>query len=101
MKRAGDFGWFILLGSDEMPHFELGILDVHHETIPPQLALSTAGVVLTFVVDDVRAHHGRALAMGADIVQEPTALPYGQTRLLLRDPAGTAVDISSPTAGLA
>ena len=51
---------------------------------------------MTFVVDDVEAMYRQATAINAEIIQEPTDLPYGQRRLMLRDPAGTAVDISSP-----
>jgi len=96
MKRAGDFGWFIVLSHDDMPGFEMGVLKLDHETIPLGVSSRPAGVVLTFVVDDVEATYQRATAMEAEIIQVPTDLPYGQRRLMLRDPAGTAVDVSSP-----
>ena len=96
MKRTGDFGWFILMSHDEMPGFEIGILDRLHETIPPGVVPSHGGTVLTFVVPDLEAVVAKAGARNAEIVQEPTDLPYGQRRLMLRDPAGCAVDISSP-----
>ena len=97
MKREGDFGWFIVLSHDDMPGFELGVLAQGHETLPAEISGRPAGAILTFVVDDVEAMYRRATAMKAEIIQEPTDLPYGQRRLMLRDPAGTAVDISSPT----
>lgn len=97
LSRTGDFGWFVLLGYDEKPDFALGVLAADHETVPESLAVDQGGMVLTFVVDDVHRIHERALAMQADILEPPKALSYGQTRLLLRDPAGCAVDISSPT----
>lgn len=96
MKRTGDFGWFILLSHDGLPGFELGVLQHDHETIPPDVSSRPAGAILTFVLDDVEAVHRQAIAMGTTIVQEPTDLPYGQRRLMLRDPAGTVVDVSSP-----
>jgi predicted enzyme related to lactoylglutathione lyase len=96
MKRAGDFGWFIVLSHDDMPGFEMGVLKQDHETIPPEVSSRPAGAILTFVVDDVEAMYRQATAMKADIIQEPTDLPYGQRRLMLRDPAGTVVDVSSP-----
>lgn len=98
MTRSGDFGWFVLLGSDTLPGWELGILDMSHDSVPSHLAARPAGMILTFVVDDVETLHNTAVEMGAEILQEPTVLPYGQTRLLLRDPTGSVVDISSPTA---
>ncbi len=97
LKRTGDFGWFCLLGSDAMPTYELGVLDRTHETVPTLGASAPAGVILTFVIGDVQAAFAKAKEMQAEIVEPPKALPYGQTRLLLRDPAGTLVDISAPT----
>lgn len=96
MKRIGDFGWFTILSHDDMPGFELGVLDQSHETIPAGLAASPSGIVLTFVVGSVEAVYSQAIAMNADVVEGPTNLRYGQRRLMLRDPAGTAVDVSSP-----
>lgn len=96
MTRAGDFGWFIILTHANLPEFELGILDRTHETIPDGVALNPSGTILTFVVDDVEVVHRRATELRAEILQAPTDLPYGQRRLMLRDPAGTAVDVSSP-----
>ena len=97
MTRSGDFGWFILLGHENMPGFEFGILDEKHETIPAGIGMRPAGgSIITFVVEDLEPVYEKARAMKADIVQEPTDLPYGQRRLMLRDPAGTIIDVSSP-----
>lgn len=97
MTRHGDFGWFVILTHPDMPGFELGLLDRTHGTVPAEIAAAPRGVVLTFVVDDVAAVHARAAEIGAEILQPPTDLPYGQRRLLLSDPDGTPVDVSSPT----
>ncbi|MDF3415453.1 glyoxalase [Sulfitobacter sp. M57] len=96
MKRAGDFGWFIVLSHDEMPTFEMGVLDRDHETVPDGFSSGSTGNILTFVVNDLEEVHARAVSMQTDIIQEPTDLPYGQRRLMLRDPSGSVVDISSP-----
>lgn len=96
MKRAGDFGWFIVLSHDDMPEFEMGVLDKDHDTIPNGLSSSPAGCILTFVVDDLEEVHAKAISMQTEILQKPTDLPYGQRRLMLRDPAGSLVDVSSP-----
>ena len=96
LRRAGDFGWFVILSHEDMPGFELGILDRNHDTIPKGVSRTPAGVIATFVVSDVAAVHDKAIAMKAEIVEGPTDLPYGQRRLMLRDPAGTAVDVSAP-----
>ncbi|MEM9582198.1 MAG: VOC family protein [Pseudomonadota bacterium] len=97
MKRIGDFGWFIILSHVEMPAYEIGILDRDHETIPIDMPSTPGGYIMTFVVDDVEKAHVQAIAMRAEIIEEPTELAYGQRRLLLRDPAGSIVDVSAPT----
>ena len=96
MKRTGDFGWFVILSHNDMPGFELGVLDRSHETIPAGVTAAPSGIVLTFVVASVEDVYSHATAMNSEVIEEPTDLPYGQRRLMLRDPAGTAVDISSP-----
>ncbi|MEM9970122.1 MAG: VOC family protein [Pseudomonadota bacterium] len=96
MTRASDFGWFAILSHPEMPALELGILDQTHDTVPRRLNGRPAGVILTFVVSSVEDIHSQALTMGVEIIDGPTDLAYGQRRLMLRDPAGTAVDISAP-----
>ncbi|APG47447.1 VOC family protein [Phaeobacter porticola] len=96
MKRTGDFGWFVILSHDDMPGFELGVLDHSHKTIPVGMTADPSGIVLTFVVESVENVHKRAIDMKAEIIEGPTNLPYGQRRLMLRDPAGTAVDVSAP-----
>jgi uncharacterized glyoxalase superfamily protein PhnB len=53
------------------------------------------GGMLTLVVDDVDAVHARAQEAGIEIVEPPTDLFYGQRRMLVTDPNGLLVDISS------
>ena len=63
-----------------------------HETLrnlPP-------GVLLTIVVPDVDAVHRLVLERGLDLVEPPRDLFYGQRRMLLRDPNGVVLDVSSP-----
>lgn len=98
MDKHADFGWFIILTHKDMPSLEFGILDRDHESVPEEGRATPSGVVLTFVVDDLGACHKRAEELGATIVEPPTDMDYGQRRLLLRDPEGTLVDISSPVA---
>lgn len=96
MTRAGDFGWFVVLTHPHMPTLELGVLDRHHATVPDGIPPAPGGAMLTFVVSDIVQIHARAGSMGADIVATPHDTPYGQRRLLVRDPTGTMVDVSSP-----
>lgn len=96
MTRHYDSDWFVILTHPERPGFELGILDRSNEIVPSACAGSPSGVIVTFVVNDVRACHERAMAMQAHIVEPPTDMPYGQCRMLVRDPDGTVVDVSAP-----
>lgn len=96
MKRTGNFGWFIVLSHDDMLGFEMGVLKNDHQTVPSGISSTTGGSILTFVVNDLEEVHAKAISMKAEIIQEPTDLPYGQRRLMLRDPVGSAIDISSP-----
>ncbi|MHA7776443.1 VOC family protein [Roseibium sp. M-1] len=88
--------WFVNLGDPENPAFELGILLQSSDIVPARAQRAPAGVMLTFVVESCDAVHERALALKTNIVEAPRDMPYGQRRMILRDPAGTFVDISSP-----
>jgi len=88
--------WFVNLADPDNPAFELGILLQTSEIVPVRAQRAPAGVMLTFVVGDCDAVYDRALALKANIVEAPRDMPYGQRRMILRDPAGTFVDISSP-----
>jgi PhnB protein len=51
--------------------------------------------MVTLVVPDVDDVHRLVLERGVDLVEAPRNLFYGQRRMLLRDPIGTLVDVSS------
>ena len=90
-----DSDWFVHLQAPANDDVELGILRRDHEIVPEELRDARAGVIVTIVVDDVDDLHARAVAGGADVVEAPRDLFYGQRRMLLRDPDGTIVDASS------
>jgi catechol 2,3-dioxygenase-like lactoylglutathione lyase family enzyme len=89
--------WYIVLKPTEDAPHELGIIDVNHQVVPEAYRATPQGAYVTFVVDDVLTTFGRAKELGLDVIQEPTDLFYGQRRMLLRDPNGLLVDVSSPT----
>jgi uncharacterized glyoxalase superfamily protein PhnB len=89
--------WYIVLKPTEDAPHELGIIDVNHQVVPEAYRATPQGSYVTFVVDDVLTTFGRAKELGLDVIQEPTDLFYGQRRMLLRDPNGLLVDVSSPT----
>jgi uncharacterized glyoxalase superfamily protein PhnB len=52
------------------------------------------------LVDDVNAHHARAKAAGATIIEELVDLPYGDRRYTCRDPQGHEWTFATPIASL-
>ncbi|MEL6132634.1 MAG: VOC family protein [Bacteroidota bacterium] len=94
LKVNFESDWFIQLQDKSQP-FEIGIVDRQHEIIPDGYRSLPAGTYLTFVVDDVEVQHQIALQAGDEIIAAPHDTFYGQRRLLLKDPNGLLVDISS------
>ncbi len=97
MQKHFDSDWFVILVPADKPGIEYGILARDSDVVPDGVRDAPAGLMVTFVVDDCDAHFAAAAALGAEVVEPPTVMPYGQKRALVRDPAGTLVDISSPT----
>ena len=89
--------WYIVLVPREGPRFELGIIKRSSDVTPLAATKPPGGGYLTFVVEEVLVAFGQAKAMKAEIIEPPVDTTYGQRRMLLRDPAGTVIDISSPT----
>lgn len=75
---------------------ELAVWAVGHEVVPPPYRADPAGIVLTFVVDDVDALHVQARRQGVLVVAPPRDQFYGRRRMLLTDPNGLLVDVSTP-----
>lgn len=98
MERHFNSDWFVILTHPNKAGFEFGILANDHEIVPPNLRQKPGGSMLTFVVADVDQVYLKAKQLGAEILQMPTDMPYGQRRLLLSDTDGTTLDISAPVA---
>lgn len=92
---AFESDWFINLISDDK-NIELGIVDRKNDIVPKDFQNNPQGFYITFVVDDADALFKIAQAEKFEIINEPTDTFYGQRRLLLKDPNGALVDISSP-----
>ncbi len=90
-----DSDWFIHLISKDKK-LELGIIDRSNELVPEGFQNHPQGFYLTFVVDNADELLALAEAEKFEIVSKPMDTFYGQRRLLLKDPNGTLVDISSP-----
>ena len=55
-----------------------------------------SSVIIEFLVDDVDGVHRNLAGFIADIVTEPTTLPWGNRSLLVRDPDGNLVNFFTP-----
>ncbi len=90
-----DSDWFVHLISKDKK-LELGIIDRTNEIVPKGFQNNPQGFYVTFVVDNADEVFKIAESEKFEIISEPTDTFYGQRRLLLKDPNGTLVDISSP-----
>lgn len=93
-----DSDWFVHLVSKDKK-LELGIIHRTNDMVPKGFQNSPQGFYITFVVEDVEEQFKIATSESFEIVSEPSDTFYGQRRLLLKDPDGTLVDISSPIQG--
>jgi catechol 2,3-dioxygenase-like lactoylglutathione lyase family enzyme len=104
LQIAFDSDWFVNLNSGHVdpdagaPTCEMGIWRRDHDLIPADYQQAPAGIVFSFVVGDVDAVYVQAQRAGLPIVAGPRNLFYGQRQLLLTDPNGTLVDVSTPVA---
>lgn len=90
-----DSEWFVHLISKDK-QLELGIIDRNSELVLNAFQNNPQGFYITFVVDNVDDVLDTARQEGFEVLKEPADTFYGQRRLLLKDPNGTLVDVSSP-----
>lgn len=90
-----DSDWFVHLISKDKK-LELGIIARTNEIVPKDFQNNPQGFYVTFVVNDTDEIYEVVKSENFEIISEPTNTFYGQRRLLLKDPNGTLVDISSP-----
>lgn len=64
LARRFSSDWFILLGHDDAPGFEFGLIKAEHEIAPAAARGAPAGVMATFVVEDCDAVFECATGMG-------------------------------------
>ncbi len=92
-----DSDWFVQLSAADSDA-TIGIMRRDHELVPEQVRGAASGSYVTVVVDDVEPVFTRAEELGVQVIEPPTDLFYGQRRMLVIDPNGVLVDVSSPTA---
>lgn len=87
--------WFIHLTSGN-GNLELGLIDKSNDLVPAEFQNHPQGFYLTFVVDNVDTVFKIAKEEKFEILANPTDTAYGQRRLLIKDPNGSMLDVSSP-----
>ncbi len=90
-----DSDWFVHLISKDK-QLELGIIDKKNEIVPTDFQTNPNGFYITFVIDNVDEVYEIAKKEKFKVISEPSDTFYGQRRLLLEDPNGALIDISSP-----
>ena len=90
-----DSDWFVHLVSVENEALQLGLIQSDHEALPTEVGKQHSGAYLTVVVDDVDVIFEKAKNMGVRIIEPPTPMFYGQNRMLVSDPNGFVIDVSS------
>ncbi len=95
LKVTYDSDWFVHLSAKDQT-LELGLIDRTNPIVPDSFQNHPKGFYITFVVTDADAVYKIAVSEKFDIVNAPEDTPYGQRRLLLKDPDGSLIDISSP-----
>ena len=94
MHESGSYGE-LETGATALAFVSHALLTQIGKTLqPPQLDKPTSEIAL--VTDDVAAAVQRAVDAGAKPVQEPTAMPWGQTIAYVGDCNGFLVEICTP-----
>ena len=93
-----DSDWFVHLISKDK-NLELGIIDRTNKIVPKAYQTAPNGFYITFVVNNVDDLFETAKSEGFEILEASSDTFYGQRRLLLKDPDGTLIDVSSPIPG--
>ena len=90
-----DSDWFVhLISADKK--LELSIIDRTNQIVPVEYQNFPQGFYITFVVENTDKVFEIAKEEGFEVLSEPSDTFYGQRRLLLKDPNGGLVDVSSP-----
>jgi catechol 2,3-dioxygenase-like lactoylglutathione lyase family enzyme len=97
LEVAFESDWYVQVISSTYPQLELGFIRQDHELIPPAFQARPQGSYLTLVVDNVDAVYAQAQAMHLEVLKPPQDEFYGQRRMLIVDPNGLLLDISTPT----
>jgi catechol 2,3-dioxygenase-like lactoylglutathione lyase family enzyme len=93
---AYDSDWYIQVTSPRNANLELGFIRRDHDLVPEPYRQLPQGLYITVVVDEVDEIYAKARTAGLEVVQPPKDEFYGQRRMLIADPNGLLLDISTP-----
>lgn len=85
--------WYIQLQAPDAPHFELGLVQWDHDSVPAAYRQRAQGVLITVEVDLVDPLYERAQAQGVSPVLTLRDEPWGQRHFICADPDGVLVDV--------
>jgi len=88
--------WYVQVSPGGDPERIVGLWRRDHDLVPVEYRKAPQGVILTIVVDNVDEVHLEAVRRGIHIVRAPENQIYGQRSMLVLDPSGLLVDISTP-----
>jgi predicted enzyme related to lactoylglutathione lyase len=95
---AFDSNWFIHL-TCKNTSLEIGLIDQDHELVPKSFSGRSNGFYLTIVVANVDDLYNEIKSTQIPVIEKPKDTFYGQRRMLITDPDGTLIDVSSVITG--
>jgi len=87
--------WYVQLRGGSRGH-ELAIIRFDHDSIPASGRQPSAGVILSFEVEDAAAAAERLEAAGVAIAQPLRDEVFGQRHVIAADPNGILIDVITP-----
>jgi uncharacterized glyoxalase superfamily protein PhnB len=87
--------WYMHLRAPNGPQ-ELAIIAYDHDTIPSEGRIPTAGLILSFEVEDAAAEAWRFAEKGIRIAQPLRDEVFGQRHFIASDPNGILLDVITP-----
>ena len=91
-----DSDWYVHMRSTAKEHIELAVIAYDHQTIPEIGRMPTAGLILSFEVEDAGAEYERLRSAGVVIAQPLRDEVFGQRHFIAADPNGVLLDIITP-----
>jgi catechol 2,3-dioxygenase-like lactoylglutathione lyase family enzyme len=85
--------WYMHLRADAPVPYELAVIAYDHDTIPKAGQVPSAGVILSFYVEDATAEATRLEAEGVPVAQTLRDEVFGQRHVIVADPNGILIDV--------